>query len=275
MSTQNTKNTPQDLAARSRERERERDNAYDSKGGSVSPRAAGSEAKRLGERGKRQVAEHATAARDQVVQRGSEFVEEQKSRAAEEVSIFGAAVREAGKKLKEEGQHNVASYAEAVADEMERAGSYLRDRDLRRLRNDASHFARERPGLFLGGMFLVGLAASRFLKASESHATPRNRWPDEDEDFLFEETTEEWDVNERERQSRSEGGETRSTPGTATTSGGAAPTAVPTSPPGTVPPSSSVPGTGSSSHAGNIPLPGEPARPSERPARPSDWGKTP
>jgi hypothetical protein len=270
MATQNTQGTRQDVSSRSR------DSIADAKSGATSPRTTSSatEAKRLGERGKQEVAEQATAARDRVARRGSEFVETQKSRAADEVQIFGAAVREAGQKLKEEGQENVASYAEAVADEMERAGSYLRDRDVRRLRSDASRFARERPALFLGGMFLAGLAASRFLKASESESMQSGGRRDEGEEFLFEGTTEEWEVDDGDSiEERSAGAAT--SPGGSPTAAGSAPTAKPSSPPGTLPPSSSVPGTGPTGHGTNIPLPGEPARPADRPARPSDWNKTP
>jgi len=59
-----------------------------------------------------------------------------------------------------------AEFGHKVADQVERAADYLRTRDVRNILSDAENYARRSPAVFLGGAFLLGLAASRFLKSS-------------------------------------------------------------------------------------------------------------
>ena len=76
------------------------------------------------------------------------------------------ALRQTGEQLHEQDQGSVGRYAEQAAEQAERFSGYLRDRDANQLLNDVEDFARERPAIFLGGAFLLGAAAARFLKSS-------------------------------------------------------------------------------------------------------------
>lgn len=99
-------------------------------------------------------------------EQGRSVVAEQKNRAAEELSHFGKAIHCAADTLREEGDDNIANYAELAAAKIDRATHYLQERDLGRLVDDAEEATRRRPELVYGGLFVAGLALSRFLKAS-------------------------------------------------------------------------------------------------------------
>lgn len=62
----------------------------------------------------------------------------------------------------------IANVAETAADQTERIATFLRDTDARELLHTVEDVARRQPLLFLGGAFLLGAAASRFLKAGAS-----------------------------------------------------------------------------------------------------------
>lgn len=63
-------------------------------------------------------------------------------------------------------QPAIATVAEAAAEQTERIATYLRDTDARQIINNVEEAARRQPLLFVGGAFVLGLAAARFLKAA-------------------------------------------------------------------------------------------------------------
>jgi hypothetical protein len=102
----------------------------------------------------------------QAAERGRQVLEDQKHRAADQLHTIGSAVHRAADKFREEHDDNLAGYADALADEVDRFANYLERQDARRLARDTQDFARREPEWFLGGMFLAGLALTRFLKSS-------------------------------------------------------------------------------------------------------------
>lgn len=66
-----------------------------------------------------------------------------------------------------------AQAASQVADALEQVAAQVRTTDIDRLARNVSGFARENPALFVGGAALLGLVATRFLKARDPHAAPR------------------------------------------------------------------------------------------------------
>jgi len=62
-----------------------------------------------------------------------------------------------------------ARAAQQVADQVEGLAHRLRTTDLNSVTRDVSQFARNNPALFIGGAALLGLAATRFLKARDPH----------------------------------------------------------------------------------------------------------
>ena len=63
-------------------------------------------------------------------------------------------------------QPQVADFATTAADRAEDFAQYLRETDARQIIGNVENFARRQPLLFLGGAFVLGVAASRFIKAA-------------------------------------------------------------------------------------------------------------
>ncbi len=108
---------------------------------------------------------------DEARQRGEEYVEQNKERAAQSIGGVGETFRQSAERLEKENDPNIAHYTRLVAEKLEGAAGYIRDRDLTQLRRDGEDLARRHPAVFFGGMFVAGLAASRFFKASAGHGT--------------------------------------------------------------------------------------------------------
>jgi hypothetical protein len=119
-------------------------------------------------------------------------LDSQRERAATGLGSMVDALRESGRQL--EGQNaTMASYVNGAASQLERFSGGIRDRDVNQIVRDVERFARQRPTIFLGSAFALGLVAARFLKSSspESGADaigsmPRSSafstptpWPDE------------------------------------------------------------------------------------------------
>jgi hypothetical protein len=115
-----------------------------------------------------EVASKATdQARTQVDQRSTEL--------GHRVTSTADDIRSVGQQLREQGKDQPAKLAEQAAGHVERVGSWLRDSDSDKLLSDVEDFGRRQPwALALGGMAL-GIAASRFLKASSSQRYEKRR----------------------------------------------------------------------------------------------------
>ena len=98
----------------------------------------------------------------------------QRERAATGLDSMVNALRESGRNL--QGQNaTMASYVDGAASQLERFTGGIRERDLNQMVRDVEMFARQRPAIFLGSAFALGLAMARFLKSSESGAHGGNR----------------------------------------------------------------------------------------------------
>lgn len=129
-----------------------------------------------------QASEQATALAQGLRARGQNLVEEQKIRAAAEISNLGAAIRRAADKLHDQKSERLASYVDTAADSLDGVAQYVQEHDLNDLVREMEQFARRRPALIVGGVFLAGLAVGRFVKAAQpaqstsrtSHKSRRN-----------------------------------------------------------------------------------------------------
>ena len=63
-------------------------------------------------------------------------------------------------------QPQIATAASTAADQAEKVAQYLRDNDARQIIGTIESAARRQPLIFLGGAFVLGVAASRFIKAA-------------------------------------------------------------------------------------------------------------
>ena len=99
-------------------------------------------------------------ARTQIDQRSTELGERVRSTADD--------IRTVGEQLREQGKDQPAKVADQAAHHAERVGRWLRDSDSDKLLSDVEEFGRKKPwALALGGL-AIGIAASRFLKASST-----------------------------------------------------------------------------------------------------------
>lgn len=121
-----------------------------------------------------QVKESVQSAAEGLRQQGEGFVSDQKARAANELTSLSAAVRSAADKLRDEQGDGAARYAEMAADRLEGVARFIGDQDVGSLVRQVERAARRRPELFLGGMFLLGLGVSRFLKSSSKSEKDRD-----------------------------------------------------------------------------------------------------
>lgn len=112
-----------------------------------------------------QVKEKATA----LAGKARDTAEEQKDYGAEQLGGLARAVHGAASEL-EERMPQAARYVHQAADRLEDFSSSLRDRSLDDVFHQVKAFARERPAVVFGGALLIGLIATRFLKASGSAA---------------------------------------------------------------------------------------------------------
>ena len=96
--------------------------------------------------------------RDQVDQRSTQ--------AAEQINQQASDLRSVGESLREQGKEGPANAADKVAQYVEKAGGYLRDKDSDALLADVEDFARRQPWAVGAAAFALGVAASRFMKAS-------------------------------------------------------------------------------------------------------------
>ena len=107
---------------------------------------------------------------------GEELLNVRKLQMAEELSTIGGAIQRAAETLHDNrSAASAADYAAAAAGYVEDAARYLEESDLDDLIADVQDLVRQQPAVFLAGMFLAGVAAARFIKATEPPKSGRRR----------------------------------------------------------------------------------------------------
>ena len=107
--------------------------------------------------------ETAQDARDAAERRAGRWAASMGQRA----ETLSRALRAAEDSLRGEGEESMASMAGEAADQVERMSFYLEDENPSAMLHDMADLGRRNPGAFLGAAFTIGLAAGRFLRASE------------------------------------------------------------------------------------------------------------
>jgi ElaB/YqjD/DUF883 family membrane-anchored ribosome-binding protein len=108
---------------------------------------------------------------DELKQQGrsklGETLDQRTTQAGGQARQMAQALRRTGEQLREQGEgHQVAGVTVGAAERIERLGGYLEQRSGDELMRDVEDFARRRPWIVAGAGLMIGLAASRFLKAS-------------------------------------------------------------------------------------------------------------
>lgn len=111
----------------------------------------------------------------QVQEQATSRFEAQKERAAEGLGHVAQAVRQTGQELRKQDQDAVGRYADTAAQQIERAASFLRTRDVPQLLDEVEDVAQRQPALFVGGALTLGFLGARFLMSSGDRAARRRR----------------------------------------------------------------------------------------------------
>lgn len=115
-----------------------------------------------------QAQEKAQQAESQVQDKLREQIDQRSAQAAEQINAQASDLRSVSEALRQEGKAGPADAAERLAGYAEKVGGYLHEKDSNALLADAEDFGRQRPWAAAAGGLAIGLAASRFLKASSS-----------------------------------------------------------------------------------------------------------
>lgn len=112
------------------------------------------------------VKSEAAAVAQDVKRQGSEQFEARKHTAADQTEKLAGVVDRVSEELRGQDQESLADYAGQLAGSMKNFAESLRQRNLDELVKDTQQLARSNPTLFVMGSVAIGIALSRFLKAS-------------------------------------------------------------------------------------------------------------
>lgn len=101
---------------------------------------------------------------------GFQQADKARTTAADGIEQVTESIRRVSMDIESE-QPQIASVVTTAADQAERVAEYLRTTDARQILNTVEDVARRQPLIFLGGAFVLGLAASRLLKAASGGQT--------------------------------------------------------------------------------------------------------
>lgn len=89
-----------------------------------------------------------------------------KSVAADKLAVLATAFRDAGVKVRESDEAQLADYIDAASSQIDQFATALRDQDVMQLLRTGEQFGRRQPELFMVATFALGFAATRFLRSS-------------------------------------------------------------------------------------------------------------
>ena len=112
-----------------------------------------------------QASESASHLAERAADVGIQQADRGREMAAEGIAKVAQTVRRLSTDMQTD-QPQIASAATTAADQAEKVAQYLRDNDARQIITTVESAARRQPLIFLGGAFVLGVAASRFIKAA-------------------------------------------------------------------------------------------------------------
>ncbi len=112
-----------------------------------------------------QVKDQAGKVTDKAKEQATTRAEEQKERAAQGLLGFADSLNQVSGSMRDQNP-TMANFADTAATRLEDFATSIRDKDVNELMSDVEDMARRQPALFIGGAFLAGVVAARFLKSS-------------------------------------------------------------------------------------------------------------
>jgi ElaB/YqjD/DUF883 family membrane-anchored ribosome-binding protein len=126
------------------------------------------EADSLVEQGKELVQEQTRAARGVASQKIGQRVESGSKHVGDQLLEIVQGLTHTSKSLRAEGKEQPAAVLEGITSRAQSVGNYLTQTNPERMLHDFEHFGRRKPWIAIAAGVAVGLATSRFLKASSS-----------------------------------------------------------------------------------------------------------
>lgn len=116
----------------------------------------------------------------QVREKATGVLDEQKANITSGLTSVADSLRQVGDNLRGADEQNAvgkftAQYGDEIARRIESVSDYLDNADLKDITRDVERLARRQPALFVGGAFVLGLLAVRFLKSSSPKQISKNR----------------------------------------------------------------------------------------------------
>ena len=122
---------------------------------------------------RREARQTLSAASKTVHDEAERVMNEQKGGAAQQLSRAGNTLRRTAHALHAINVIAPASYAESAAEKLAGAAQYIEGANLDELTEDASALVKRHPAATMGGLFIAGLLAARFLKATQQQTAER------------------------------------------------------------------------------------------------------
>ncbi|ADI15846.1 hypothetical protein [Truepera radiovictrix] len=123
------------------------------------------EARKRGQGVAEQAAREVRGAAKTLQGRGAHALERGRGRLAERVGGLARALRRGSAQLRADSLPSLATFGDRIAEEAEAVERYLQGCNGEELLHDLQRFARERRSLFVGSLFLAGVAAARFMRS--------------------------------------------------------------------------------------------------------------
>jgi hypothetical protein len=137
-------------------------------GDSSSAADAGSRAKDEAQKVAGEAQEKAQQVAGQAQAKLREQLDQRSTQLAAQARQQGSDLRAVSDALRDQGKDRPAQLINRLAEFAEQTGRYLHEKDADAMLGDAEDFARHKPAAVAMGALALGLAASRFLKASSS-----------------------------------------------------------------------------------------------------------
>jgi hypothetical protein len=124
--------------------------------------------------------EQAKSTAESAKQRAESMADEGRNRLAGRIEGVARALKRTASTMQEEDDKEVSNIADQLGTQIEKVSGWLQEHDTRDIIWRVENFARRQPAVFLGGAFVLGLAAARFLKSS---AARRHQYEIQDYDI--------------------------------------------------------------------------------------------
>ncbi len=115
---------------------------------------------------KQEAVEVARTAAETVKEEAQRVLDDQREAVGSKVAKAARLARQFGHALRAVRLDDAAKMTDSAAKRVEKLDDYVKEADVSQVLEDAEGMAREHQALFAGGLFIVGLAVARFLKAS-------------------------------------------------------------------------------------------------------------